>query len=159
MTEIRADVLAGLINPGQLVIVREILPGSGGFDTAMFSGRLAEYTVVTNADGSVTVTDGVAERDGVDRLTNIERLQFADQAVVLAPGLNNEPVGALTILDAATNTPDGTPTEGQLLRASIAGVTDADNPGGAITGPIAFFWQFEAIAGSGRLPKHRGSRW
>ena len=47
------------------------------------------------------VTDDVAGSDGTDRLTNIERLQFADQSVVLVPGLNNDPVGALTILDAA----------------------------------------------------------
>src|SRR5262249_42184366 len=50
----------------------------------------------------------------------------------------------------ATNTPDDTPTEGQRLRASIAGVTDADNPGdGSITGPVAYHWQVEMRPGSG----------
>ena len=65
-------------------------------------------------------------------------------------GGNNDPLGALAILDAGTNTADNTPTEGQRLRASIAGVTDADNPGdGAITGPVAYHWQVEARPGSG----------
>ena len=59
-------------------------------------------------------------------------------------------MGALTILDAATNTPDNTPAEGQLLRASIAGVTDADNPGDdSITGPVAYHWQVEQRPGTG----------
>ena len=68
------------------------------------------------------MTDNVVDRDGVDRLIDIERLQFADGNVVLAPGLNAEPVGTLTISDT-------TPTEGDLLTVSIAGVTDADNAG------------------------------
>ena len=29
-------------NPGQLVAVREILPGAGGFDTAIYRGLRAE---------------------------------------------------------------------------------------------------------------------
>ena len=39
MTELAADVFAGQINPGQLVIVREIVDGDGSFDfdRAVFS--------------------------------------------------------------------------------------------------------------------------
>ena len=123
---------------------------------------MADYTIIINdngtplnfADDIVTVTDNVVGRDGSDRLTHIERLQFADQSFVLVPGLNEEPVGLLTILDAATNTPDNTPTEGQLLRVSIAGVTDADNvsptnPTGAVTGSVSYVWQVEFRPGSG----------
>ena len=126
------------------------------FDTAVYAGIRANYTVTIDSNGTlgdptddiVTITDNVGV-EGTDRLTNIERLQFADQSVVLVPGLNDEPVGLLTILDAATNTPDGTPAEDQLLRVSIAGVTDADNPGGTITGPISYVWQFEPRPGDG----------
>src|SRR5262249_18169852 len=97
----------------------------------------------------VTVKDVSAKPlDGTDRLTHIERLQFADQVVVLAPGLNNEPVGQLAILDGVSGNPDNTPTEGQLLRVSIAGVTDADNASGAITN-ATFAWQQETAAASG----------
>ena len=117
----------------------------------MFSGLRADYTIAINQNGTptnprddiVTVTDNVGA-DGIDRLTDIERLQFADQKVILVPGVNNEPVGVLTIVDA-------TPAENQLLTVSIAGVTDADNPGGAITGPVSYFWQIEEDPGTGRF--------
>src|SRR5262249_12827210 len=146
-------MLNGTYNPGQLTIVREILAGRADFDTANFSDVRANYAVVVADDGVITVTHltdpgGGLVSDGSDRLTNIERLQFADQAFTYF-GVNNGPVGQLTILDATSNTPDNSPTEGQRLRASIAGVTDADNPGGAITGPVAYHWQVEARPGSG----------
>ena len=144
MVDMVPFMLDGTYNPGQLQIVREILPGNGGFDTAAFSGNLADYTIITDDGGTaldfgddiVTVIDNVVGRDGADRLTHIERVQFADQTVVLVPGLNNEPVGLLTISDT-------TPTEGQTLTVSIAGVSDDDNPGGAITGPVSYIWQVE----------------
>ncbi|MFZ6049900.1 peroxidase family protein [Pseudomonas sp. CR3202] len=137
-------VLSGTINPGQLVAVREMLTGTAAFDTANYRGSSADYDVVANADGSFTVTDNVLDRDGTDRLTNIERLQFADGAMVLVPGLNAEPVGALTISD----TNGGALEVGDFLTVSSAGVTDADNPGGTIT-DVNFVWQVERIAGSG----------
>jgi len=148
MTEMIKLMIDGVYNPGQLVAVREIkFAPTAGFDTAVFSGVLGDYLISQNGDGSVTVTDNVADRDGVDRLIHIERLQFADGNFVLAPGLNAEPVGTLTISDT-------TPTEGDLLTVSIAGVTDADNAGpgnptGAITGTVSYVWQFEPNPGSG----------
>jgi hypothetical protein len=70
------------VNPGQLVGVREIgttdvLPSD--IDTAVFSGPRANYTIIANADGSVTVTDvSAAAVDGVDTLWNIEQLSFCN---------------------------------------------------------------------------------
>ena len=155
-------MLDGTYNPGQLQIVREILTGTANFDTANFSGPLANYTIIVDDNGTpldatdniITVIDntvpvGGLVSDGIDRLTHIERLQFSDQSISFAPELNNDPVGQLVILDADGN-PDNSPAEGQLLRASIAGVTDADNPGtGAITGPVAYHWQVEMRPGTG----------
>ncbi|MGH6691240.1 MAG: peroxidase family protein, partial [Gammaproteobacteria bacterium] len=156
-------MVSGFYNPGQLRIVREILPGDAGavddFDTVFFSGLRDDYIIDIDANGTVgdptddivTVTDnGVSGvLDGTDRLTNVERLQFSDQTVVLVPGLNAEPVGQLTI-------DDPTPGEGQTLTVSIAGVTDADNvsadnPTGAIDGPVSYLWQVEEDPGSGRF--------
>src|SRR4029453_10030433 len=135
-------MLDGTYNPGQLKIIREILYATGpNFDTAVFTGNLGDYTILTDDRGTpdpnddiITVVDGVANRDGSDRLTHIERLQFADQALVLG-GLDSVPDGALTITEGAN----------RALTVSIAGVTDADNIGpnnatGAITGPVAYFW-------------------
>ena len=75
--------------------------------------RIDDSGTADFVDDIVTVTDNVGT-DGTDTLKHIERLQFADQSIVLG-GLNNEPAGLLTILDAATNTPDDTPTEDQPL--------------------------------------------
>ncbi|MFC5696611.1 peroxidase family protein, partial [Pseudomonas sp. GCM10022186] len=144
MVDLIPLMLNHTFTPGQLVAVRELLTGTADFDTANYSGLNSEYDIVANADGSFTVTDLVVGRDGSDRLTNIERVQFADGAIVLVPGLNAEPVGALTI----TDTNGGALEVGDFLTVSSADVTDADNPGGTIT-DVNFVWQVERIPGSG----------
>ncbi|WP_160108763.1 peroxidase family protein [Pseudomonas izuensis] len=148
-------MLNGTYNPGQLVIVREILTGEDKYDTALFSGNASEYSVVVEGN-TVIVTDLVAGRDGVDRLTGIERLQFADVAQSSGVGTaqNAGPSGHLAILDDATGARDETPVAGQLLRVSDQAVFDADNvsganPTGAVTGGVAYYWQVENIPGSG----------
>ncbi|MDD5119624.1 MAG: hypothetical protein PHP90_13655, partial [Sulfuricurvum sp.] len=55
-----------------------VLDGGTGNDTAVFSGNSSNYSFVKNSDGSITVTDKTANRDGVDRLINIEQLKFSD---------------------------------------------------------------------------------
>src|SRR5262245_24858382 len=154
-------MLNGTYNPGQLVAVREILSGSAGFDTAVFQGNLSDYSIITNDGGTplifsddvITVIDNSATpRDGTDHLAHIERLQFADQSITLVPGLNNDPIGVPTITDLTP--PISIIQTGDLLRASIAGVTDPDNvsatnPTGAITGDIRYTWQAEFVPGSG----------
>ncbi|MHC8309521.1 peroxidase family protein [Pseudomonas sp. GT1P32] len=148
-------MLNGTYNPGQLVIVREILNGDNSFDTALFSGNLGEYGIEIDGN-TVIVTDSVAGRDGVDRLTGIERLQFADVAVSSGVGTaqNSDPSGHLAILDAGTGVREDTPVAGQLLRVSGSAVHDADNqsatnPTGAVTGGVAYYWQVETIPGTG----------
>jgi Ca2+-binding RTX toxin-like protein len=147
MSELIQDMLSGAINPGQLVAVREIVRSTDtSFDTAVFSAPLANYTVSTAADGTVIVTDnrvegvGVPITDGIDTLRGIERLQFADQAVVLPAGvgLNNAPGGALTIND-------NTPSVNQLLTVANT-VTDAD---GITAGSFTYLWQVERNPGTG----------
>ena len=148
-------MLNGTYNPGQLVIVREILSGDDKYDTAVFSGIATDYNVVVDGN-TVIVTDTVAGRDGVDRLTGIERLQFADSARASGVGtaVNNGPSGHLAILDDASGLRDDTPVVGQLLRVSNRAVHDADNlsganPTGTITGPVSYYWQVENVPGTG----------
>src|SRR5690606_30333020 len=144
-------MLNGTYNPGQLRIQREILDGAPDFDTAIFSDVRANYEIVTDANGITTVTHRIIDPDdltvtegvdGSDRLTNVERLLFSDGAVVLVEGLNEEPVGLASLSDYS-------PRAGQTISASLANLSDPDNPGGAIVGPVAYFWQVELDPGTG----------
>jgi Ca2+-binding RTX toxin-like protein len=168
MVDLIPAMLAGIYNPSQLQIVRELkYSATPDFDTAQFQSLLANYSFLVNGvavegtqaalsaataaagpDAIITVTDnsatGGVKVEGTDHLRHIERLQFSDQAIVLN-NLNQQPHGTLTISDA-------TPTEDQLLTVSIAGVTDPDNisptnPTGAITAPVSYFWQGELSPG------------
>jgi Ca2+-binding RTX toxin-like protein len=131
MTELAAEMFNGTYNPGQLQIVREIVDESGdGFtDIAVFSDVRANYLITNNPNGTVTVThvtvsDGL-ESDGTDTLHNMERLRFSDIEIAL-----NAP---------ATGTPtlnDTTPTEGQSITVSTAGILDENG-----LGAFAYQWQ------------------
>ena len=89
-------VFAGTVDPGNIVAVREILTGTGGTDTAVFSGLQAGYTVTTvnettgtaavlGSAGSVTTVVDNVGADGTDTVRNVEVLQFADTATPGAP--------------------------------------------------------------------------
>lgn len=68
------DVLMGLGGD-------DTIDGGSGNDTAVFTGNRSDYVITAGAEGSVVVTDLRADGDGVDTLTNIEFLSFADQTV------------------------------------------------------------------------------
>ncbi|MGQ0674409.1 MAG: peroxidase family protein [Hyphomicrobium sp.] len=153
--QLTALLLSGEITPGQLSIVREIINDNNGpdFDTAVFTDVLANYIIEgdgedIDSDGFITVShidpnDGTVLADGIDRLKNIERLEFSDQSVTLVEGLNNDPLGQLTLSDT-------TPFVGQTLTVTAENIFDADNaPPGTINGPIAYFWQVEQNPGAG----------
>jgi Ca2+-binding RTX toxin-like protein len=136
----QSRLVSGAIRPSQLSIVREIRQGSAGVDIAVFSGAGADYTVLRNADGSITVTDnrtaagGLLANDGVDTLWGIELLRFADGDMT-APA----PLGA------ATGTPvisDTTPTEGVPITVNTAAITDTNGLG-------VFSYTWEASANNG----------
>jgi Ca2+-binding RTX toxin-like protein len=158
MSEFQSRVFSGEINPSQIQIVREILYSpTSNFDTAVFSGNRAEYTIEgdgvdLDGDGFITVAhndaDGVAGLgiDGTDRLRNVERLQFLDQELVIS-GSNSAPVGLLTLSEL-------TPAQNRSISVSTLGVTDADNvsptnPAGSISGTVVYYWQVEDGVGSG----------
>jgi Ca2+-binding RTX toxin-like protein len=79
------------------------LDGGLGSDTAEFSGAMGEYTISKNADGTFTIADKNAGRDGTDHLKDIEFVKFSDKTVDLH-ALPTDP-------DPTTPTP-GTPTPG-----------------------------------------------
>jgi len=60
----------------------DTLNGGIGSDTAVFAGVEANYTVLDNADGTLTITDTVGQ-DGIDLLVSVEFATFADGTVAL----------------------------------------------------------------------------
>jgi Ca2+-binding RTX toxin-like protein len=150
MAELQPDVFAGTLDPGKIVIVREIKhSGPNGIDTAVYSGPRADYDI-DNTGTKLTVTHarnipaccadqtGLLKGNGTDTLTNIERLSFADGVVEVSTiATNTPPSGTVTISDT-------TPAEDQALTATQA-FTDLD---GINAGTIAYTWQSEQAPGS-----------
>ncbi len=128
-------VFAGLVDPGNIVAVREILtptvPAADcgaetplNCDTALFSGPQVNYTITPNADGSVTVSDntggggggggGGGINDGTDILWNIEQLSFCATPGALR---NTCDVRAATVSVAAAIAPVAEVTPASLALA------------------------------------------
>ena len=134
MNALTARMLSGEINPSQLHIVREILQSTTAatdVDTAVYNGLRSEYTVTPLGDGRITVThnNATALSDGVDTIRNFERLEFADQTVVLQ-GTNAVGTGTVTVSSLA-------PIEKTAL--SVSGIFSDLN--GVNTASIVFTWQ------------------
>nr|WP_254454267.1 peroxidase family protein [Siccirubricoccus sp. G192] len=126
------------LNPGQLVIVREILNGDqpADIDRAVYSDVRASYDITRNSDGSVTVahTRGTAF-DGTDRLRNIEELQFADQVLTI---VNRPASGSPTLSDTS-------PTETLTITASPTGIIDPN--GLPPAAGFSYQWQSKSLVG------------
>lgn len=58
------------------------ITGNTGANTVIFSGASTEYTIDTK-NGVTTVTDNTSNRDGVNTLSKIEKLQFTDKTISL----------------------------------------------------------------------------
>ena len=130
MTTLAAAMFAGTYNPGQLVIVREILATGDAVvdtDTAVFAGAASEYIFAGNADGSIQVTHTIEDGDGSDKLRGIERVEFAGgesfNIIMGTPG--NDP--------ALTGTNPGTPAgnNGNDLIVGLGGNDVLNGLGGA----------------------------
>ena len=154
-------MLNGTYNPGQLVAVREIMPGTANAPgdrqfrhrgVPGTAGQLQRHhrqraarRSTSPTTSSLLLTSSPNPVDGVDHLTHIERLQFADGFVDLVPGLDAAPVGQPTITDEN----GGDVTVGDFLDVSIAGVTDADNPAARSLARSAIRGSLRPCAGSG----------
>jgi len=84
----------------------DTLYGGSGDDTAIYKGTRSQYSWSSN-QGVFTITDSVANRDGIDTLYGIQKLQFSDQVVTIAPVEEDSPTITLT-LSPASVTEDGT---------------------------------------------------
>ncbi|MBT4294042.1 MAG: hypothetical protein HOD45_05690, partial [Cryomorphaceae bacterium] len=56
--------------------------GNQGINTVIFSGNSSEY-ILNILDNKTSIMDKILDRDGINILQNIEKLQFKDQTIEL----------------------------------------------------------------------------
>lgn len=62
----------------------EYINGESGIDTAAYDGQASAYLFSYNSQTNRhTIADGQSGRDGIDSLTNVERLSFSDKRLAL----------------------------------------------------------------------------
>ncbi len=111
----------------------DILSGGGGTDTAYYLGKSADFDISITG-GTITITDLVGT-EGIDTLTGIEYLKFADKTIavssLLVPpdAVNDGPIsvytGGLNTIAAATLLANDSDANGDAL--SITAVGSASN--------------------------------
>ena len=80
----------------------DVIDGGAGVDRAVYVGNRSEYLIGSNLN---QVSDTKTNRDGIDSLTNIERLQFNDK--IIAIDIQGNAGQAYRLYKAALNrTPD-----------------------------------------------------
>ena len=77
------NALTGNLGDNELQGLRgnDWLDGADGNDVAIFSGDLNEY-IITETNAIITVQDTVHNRNGIDKLVNIETLRFNDHEIL-----------------------------------------------------------------------------
>jgi Ca2+-binding RTX toxin-like protein len=79
----------------------DTMNGGDGIDVSVLRGVAADYTVTYVSGSTWTISDNVGGRDGVDTITNIERLSFSDGTFrVLTPP--PAPPAPAPLMDALT---------------------------------------------------------
>jgi Ca2+-binding RTX toxin-like protein len=124
MTEIRADVFAGRIDPGDIKVIRTIETGTAGtdVDVAVFSGPRADYDITPNVNSTrmtVVHARGTA-LDGTDSVRNVERLVFADETVVVTPAATLAPDRTFAARAIGTTSPAQTVTLSNTGTAALS---------------------------------------
>ncbi|MDB5793240.1 MAG: Hemolysin-type calcium-binding region [Massilia sp.] len=127
IADLKDDMLAGRVNPGQLRIVREILQSAtkaSEIDQAIYSDLRANYDITRNVDNTWTIAHARGTgADGTDTIRNIEELVFSDDIV----NLTGEP-----------HIDDLSPTENHLLTANPGTVAAFSNVAESL---IRYQWQ------------------
>jgi VCBS repeat-containing protein len=120
--------------------LNDTLDGGTGTDRAVYSGNFADYEVVQNSNGSLTITDSRGgSPDGTDTVTNVELFEFADGQKTLAeilsvsgPSITSDGGGENAAISLAENIIAVTtvvatdPDPGDTLTYSIVGGFDSN---------------------------------
>jgi Ca2+-binding RTX toxin-like protein len=68
----------------------DTIDGGDGTDLLKLRGSLDEYRLVKNANGSYTITDSIANRDGVQTISHVEKLSFQRGEAVMIMNLSED---------------------------------------------------------------------
>jgi len=99
----------------------DTVDGGTGLDTLTYSGVRANYSVASNGYGySVT-----SSADGVDALTNIERIKFADGTLALDLGVDQSAGQAVLLLGTVLPFKLAIDASKQSLLGSVIGLIDS----------------------------------
>jgi hypothetical protein len=86
--------------------IQTFVGNASAVDAIVFSGASNQYTIVDHTNGSITVTDTEAGRDGTVKLDDIENLQFTNTTLhPTAPAVVNNSITELYVacFDQAQN--------------------------------------------------------
>jgi T5SS/PEP-CTERM-associated repeat protein/VCBS repeat-containing protein len=108
----------------------DVLDGGQGTDVAIFSGKLSDYLIQQVDGDTYKVTDYRANGDGVDTLTNIEIVRFADGQHLIGDVVNVAP-STPTDADPAANTLAEDAAPGTVVGLTALAIDS--NPGDAVT--------------------------
>lgn len=134
---LQQDVFAGVVDPGNIFAVREILTPANGtaVDIAQFSDLEENYDVTTSPAGAAVGSPGSTttvvhargtQADGTDTIRNVEELRFSDFGRPAAPV-----IGAATAGDASATVNWSAPA-GALTSYTVRVVNAAGTQVGAL---------------------------
>ncbi|WP_210168345.1 peroxidase family protein, partial [Devosia sp. Root685] len=130
MKDLTSDVFSGLVNPGQLAIVRTIRTDTtpGDIDTAVFRDVSTNFSFSLDADGRLVVSHAIEDGiEGTDTLSGIERLRFTDGTYAIVMGTPfNDNGGA----NPATDRPVLNGTDANEIIVGLAGSDILNGNGG-----------------------------
>ncbi|HYO39986.1 MAG TPA: peroxidase family protein [Nocardioidaceae bacterium] len=153
-TTLQDAVFAGTVNPGNIVIVREMLstPAATDVDTALFSGPSTEYDITSSAAGVQVAHTGGLATNGTDTLRGVEQLRFdngtpvtTDDETVTIAAPAAPTIGAATAGNAQATVrwtapaANGSPVTGYEITATPAAGTPIVRGGFAATATTATF--------------------
>jgi len=108
----------------------DYIVGQVGNDKAIFTGNRADYDITYDATTQkYTVTDKVADRDGVDTLVDVESLEFADGVYSLV----NDGTTAIPTVDIVDESDTGKSNTDNITSDTTATITGTAEAGATVT--------------------------
>jgi hypothetical protein len=93
----------------------DLIIGSADTNTVVYDANLGSYSIDISAADNAVVADTQPNRDGVDSVLNIERLQFTDTMLALDTGATQNAGNAYLLYQAAFNRTPDTPGLGYWI--------------------------------------------